>query len=48
MSAMSQSAPKFSGEAIDEQELVYFCEQHGVMNKLTDLKEKVDHIAKRV
>jgi hypothetical protein len=47
MSGMSQNAPAFSGEAMNQQELVYFCEQHGVMNKLTDLKEKADHIAKR-
>jgi hypothetical protein len=29
-------------------ETVYVCEQHGVMNKTTDLKDKVDQIAKKV
>jgi len=29
------------------QETLYFCRQHGVMNKYTDLKDKVDQIAKR-
>jgi hypothetical protein len=29
------------------QEVLYFCGQHGVMNKSTDLKEKTDQIAKR-
>jgi hypothetical protein len=28
-------------------ETIYFCEQHGAMNKLTDLKEKADQISKR-
>ncbi len=30
-----------------KQELLYFCGQHGVMNKSTDLKDKADQIAKR-
>ncbi|MGA8905637.1 MAG: hypothetical protein WB661_11600 [Candidatus Bathyarchaeia archaeon] len=29
------------------QEFLYFCRQHGVMNKYTDLKDKVDQITKR-
>lgn len=29
------------------QEQVYYCQEHGVMNKSTDLREKVDQIAKR-
>jgi hypothetical protein len=29
------------------QESLYFCGQHGVMNKSTDLKDKADKIAKR-
>lgn len=29
------------------QETLYFCRQHGVMNKYTDLKDKVDQIVKR-
>jgi hypothetical protein len=28
------------------QEAIYFCGQHGVMNKSTDLKEKVDQVTK--
>lgn len=28
-----------------KQESLYYCEKHGVMNKSTDLKEKVDQIA---
>jgi hypothetical protein len=28
-----------------KQESLYYCEKHGVMNKSTDLKEKVDEIA---
>jgi len=28
------------------QEPLYFCGQHGVMNKSTDLKEKVDQVTK--
>ncbi len=30
-----------------KQNVLYFCGQHGVMNKSTDLKEKADQIAKR-
>jgi hypothetical protein len=30
------------------QDSLYFCGQHGIMNKSTDLKEKADQIAKRV
>lgn len=29
------------------QETLYYCEKHGVINKSTDLREKVDQIAKR-
>jgi hypothetical protein len=25
---------------------LYYCERHGVMNKVVDLKEKVDQISK--
>jgi len=37
---MSQS----SSEAMKEE--LYYCERHGVMNKMIDLKEKVDQISK--
>ncbi len=41
MSKMSQSSDV-------EKETLYYCERHGVMNKGSDLKDKVDQIAKRV
>jgi len=28
-------------------ETLYYCEKHGVMNKPTDLKEKVDQMARK-
>ena len=28
-------------------EFLYYCERHGVMNKSSDLKEKVDQIARK-
>jgi hypothetical protein len=31
-----------------KQETLYYCKEHGVMNKSIDLKEKVDQIASRV
>jgi hypothetical protein len=31
-----------------KQETLYYCKEHGVMNKSIDLKEKVDQIAGRV
>ncbi|HKM77529.1 MAG TPA: hypothetical protein VJZ03_00510 [Candidatus Bathyarchaeia archaeon] len=40
MSKMSQSTDV-------EKEMLYYCERHGVMNKGSDLKDKVDQIAKR-
>jgi len=40
MSKMSQSTDA-------EKETLYYCERHGVMNKNSDLKDKVDQIAKR-
>jgi len=30
------------------QEILYYCKEHGVMNKAIDLKEKVDQIAGRI
>jgi hypothetical protein len=48
MSGMSQNKPKpIMENASNEHELIYFCEKHGVMNKSTDLKDKVDQIAKK-
>jgi len=40
MSKMSQSTDA-------EKESLFYCERHGVMNKSSDLKDKVDQIAKR-
>jgi len=40
MSKMSQSTEV-------EKEMLYYCERHGVMNKSSDLKDKVDQITKR-
>jgi len=34
-------------EGVDRQELIYFCDQHGAMNKLPDLKEKADQVANK-
>jgi hypothetical protein len=31
-----------------KQETLYYCKEHGVMNKSIDLKEKVDQIAGRI
>jgi hypothetical protein len=47
MSGMRESAANYSGEEIDKQELIYVCDQHGAMNKHTDLKDKVDQVAKK-
>jgi hypothetical protein len=47
MSGVRENAPRYSGEASTKQELIYFCEQHGAMNKLTDLKEKANQISRR-
>jgi hypothetical protein len=30
-----------------KREPLYYCGQHGVMNKSTDLKEKVDQVSKK-
>ena len=46
MSGMRESAAD-SDEGIDKQELIYVCDQHGAMNKHTDLKDKVDKVAKK-
>jgi len=47
MSGMRESAADYSAEGTDKQELIYVCEQHGAMNKQTDLKDKVDQVAKK-
>jgi len=48
---MTQMAGAASDSQITEtssnQEPIYYCEKHGIMNKLVDLKEKVDQIARR-
>ena len=41
MTKMSQ------GNADAQKETLYYCERHGVMNKSSDLKDKVDQITKR-
>ncbi len=48
MSSTREGPPDNSAEGADRQELIYYCEQHGAMNKLTDLKDKVDQVAKKV
>ena len=47
MSAKKDSVADYSGEGTDKQEPIYFCEQHGAMNKLTDLKDKADQLAEK-
>ena len=47
MSGMRENAAGSSGEGMDKQELIYFCDQHGAMNKLTDLKGKADQVANK-
>lgn len=46
MSTVNESASKYPEQA-PTKEVIYFCEQHGAMNKLTDLKEKTDQISKK-
>jgi hypothetical protein len=43
---MSESTADVS-QPLRTPEALFYCEQHGVMNKSTDLKEKADQIAKR-
>jgi hypothetical protein len=47
MSGRRESAADYSGEGMDKQDLIYFCDQHGAMNKLTDLKDKADQVANK-
>ena len=35
------------GQSQTRNETLYYCEKHGVMNKSTDLKEKVDQITRK-
>jgi len=46
MSTINENASKYPEES-QTKEAIYFCEQHGPMNKLTDLKEKTDQISKK-
>jgi transposase-like protein len=46
MTRMSESTAD-SSQPLRKAEALFYCEQHGVMNKSTDLKEKADQIAKR-
>jgi hypothetical protein len=46
MSTMNENTSKYV-EDIRANEPIYFCEQHGPMNKLTDIKEKADQISKK-
>jgi hypothetical protein len=46
MSIISENPPKYP-DGGPTTEPVYFCEQHGAMNKLTDFKEKADQISKK-
>jgi hypothetical protein len=46
MTTMNESTPSYP-EASQGKETIYFCEQHGPMNKMTDLKEKADQISKK-
>ncbi len=49
MTRMNASATDYSVlEQPRQLEDVYYCQVHGVMNKPSDLREKVDQIAKRV
>ena len=45
MSTINESAPRLDSDAAKE--AIFFCEQHGPMNKISDLKEKADQISKR-
>jgi len=36
-----------SEETLQKHESLYYCAQHGIMNKSTDLKDKVDQITEK-
>jgi hypothetical protein len=46
MTTMNETTPKYLDASVSK-EIIYYCEQHGPMNKLTDLKEKADQISKK-
>jgi len=46
MSTINENTAKFP-EQTQTKEVIYFCEAHGPMNKLSDLKEKTDQISKK-
>jgi hypothetical protein len=46
MSTINETTPKYA-DHLESKEAIYFCEQHGPMNKLTDLKEKTDQISRK-
>jgi len=46
MTTVNESTPKYL-DAAQSRETIYYCEQHGPMNKMTDLKEKADQISKK-
>jgi len=48
MSSTREGSADSSAEGAGRQESIYYCEQHGAMNKLTDLKDKADQVAKKV
>jgi hypothetical protein len=49
MTKMSESASSTSpNETTRRQEVLYYCEEHGVMNRPTDLRDKADQIARKV
>ena len=46
MTQMTESSLNPSPTEISrKREILFYCEQHGVMNRSTDLKEKADQIA---
>ena len=45
MSTVNETTPRYA--PLESKEPIYFCEQHGPMNKLTDLKEKTDQISRK-
>ena len=47
MTRMNESPAETLSTMPIRKETLHFCEKHGVMNKSTDLKEKVDQIAKK-
>jgi len=49
MTQMTENCLNASATEISRKdEILFYCEQHGVMNRSTDLKEKADQIARKV